>query len=416
MSKHAKTTDVMEDNPTMKIALISLSTPTFNNRGAASALPYHLIKGAGNDARFEVWTYNINHIPPVEVEETERALGVKIHVLHQPWWMTWMFRLHMAVLRMLLRYPYLHYLRLDDEACAEIRAFSPDKLWIYGEEIAYMANSFPGLPCVATMPDCESMYYHRLLGKDFATRSLPQIFRYAWAYWQYRGMERAMRHSNALFHFVGRQDTAFFKEVCPETKAVFLPHPLYAHRDKTIHFHQPKVRLLFAGRYDFYCQHGSDRLLNAMIAADDLKSAFDVTFLGKGWEAWVARLTKAGWTCRHIAFAPDYIEELQKHDIQVNAIDVGTGTKGKVLDAIANGLLEMGSPYALENIDVEDGNSCVIFHDAEEAVAKLRDIHADVARYEAMAVKGHDAVLRTHDAAECARELFFQDGGNDARQ
>ena len=396
----------MEDNPTMKIALISIPTPTFNNRGAASALPYHLIKGAGNDARFEVWTYNINHIPPVEVEETERALGVKIHVLHQPWWMTWMFRLHMAVLRMLLRYPYLHYLRLDDEACAEIRAFSPDKLWIYGEEIAYMANSFPGLPCVATMPDCESMYYHRLLGKDFATRSLPQIFRYAWAYWQYRGMERAMRHSNALFHFVGRQDTAFFKEVCTEANAVFLHHPLYAHRDKTIRFHQPKVRLLFAGRYDFYCRHGSDRLLEAMLAVADLKSAFEVTFLGKGWEAWADRLCKAGWTCHHIAFAPNYIEELHKHDIQVNAIDVGTGTKGKVLDAIANGLLEMGSPYALENIDVTDGDSCVLFHDADEAVAKLRDIHADVARYEAMAVKGRDAVLRAHDAAGCARELF----------
>ena len=406
MSKHAKTTDGMEDNPTMKIALISISTPTFNNHGAASALPYHLIKGAGDKARFEVWTYNVNHISPAEVDETERAFGVKIHVLHQPWWMTWMFRLHMAVLRMLLRYPYLHYLRLDDEARAEIRAFAPDKLWIYGEETAHLARLFPDIPCVVTMPDCESLHYHRLLGKDFATRSLSQIMRYAWAFWQYRCMERDMRHSHALFHFVGRQDAAFFREVCTEANAVFLHHPLYAHRDKTIRFHQPKVRLLFAGRYDFYCRHGSDRLLEAMLAAADLKSAFEVTFLGKGWEAWADRLCKAGWTCHHIAFAPDYIEELQKHDIQVNAIDVGTGTKGKVLDAIANGLLEMGSPYALENIDVTDGDSCVLFNNADEAVAKLRDIHADVARYEAMAVKGRDAVLRAHDAAGCARELF----------
>lgn len=406
MIKHAKTTDGMEDNYTMKIALISIPTPTFNNHGAASALPYHLIKGAGDKARFEVWTYNVNHISPAEVDETERALGVKIHVLHQPWWMTWMFRLHMAVLRMLLRYPYLHYLRLDDEARAEIRAFAPDKLWIYGEETAHLARLFPDIPCVVTMPDCESLHYHRLLGKDFATRSLSQIMRYAWAFWQYRCMERDMRHSHALFHFVGRQDAAFFREVCTEANAVFLHHPLYAHRDKTIRFHQPKVRLLFAGRYDFYCRHGSDRLLEAMLAAADLKSAFEVTFLGKGWEAWADRLCKAGWTCHHIAFAPNYIEELQRHDIQVNAIDVGTGTKGKVLDAIANGLLEMGSPYALENIDVTDGDSCVLFHDADEAVAKLRDIHADVARYEAMAVKGRDAVLRAHDAAGCARELF----------
>ena len=36
--------------------------PTFNNRGAASALPYHLIKGAGDKATFEVWSFNSNHV------------------------------------------------------------------------------------------------------------------------------------------------------------------------------------------------------------------------------------------------------------------------------------------------------------------------------------------------------------------
>ena len=138
----------------MKIALISIPMPTFNNRGAASALPYHLIKGAGKDARFEVWTYNSNHIPPSDVAETERALGVKIHILRQPWWMAWMFRLHVAVLRMLLRYPYLRYLRLDAKVRAAIRAFAPDKLWIYGEEIAHFADIFPDVPAVATITAC----------------------------------------------------------------------------------------------------------------------------------------------------------------------------------------------------------------------------------------------------------------------
>ena len=230
--------------------------------------------------------------------------------------------------------------------------------------------------------------------------------RYALAFWQDRGMERDMRRYKATFHFVGRQDAAFFKEVCPRAKAVFLPHPLYAHRDKVIRFHKPMIRLLFAGRYDFYCQHVSDRLLEAMMTADDLKNRYAVTFLGKGWETWAERLANAGWTCQHIAFAPDYIEELQRHDIQGNAIDVGTGTKGKVLDAISNGLLAMGTPLALENIAVTPHESCVLFEHPSEAIAALRDIPADVAKYEAMAEKGRSAVLKVHDAAECARVLF----------
>lgn len=390
----------------MKIALISIPTPTFNNRGAASALPYHLIKGAGEKAKFEVWSYNSNHVSADEVEETERALGVRVHVMRQPRWMAWMFKLRLAVLRVLLRYPYLRYLRLGDKALASIHDYAPDMVWIYGEETACFARFFPDIPCVVTMPDCESLHYHRLLGKDFATLSLPQVMRYAVAFWQYRGMERDMRRYKATFHFVGRQDAAFFCEVCPEAKVVFLPHPLYAHRDKAIRFHKPMIRLLFAGRYDFYCQHGSDRLLEAMLATEGLKKNYVITFLGKGWEMWTARLTNAGWTCQHIAFAPDYIEELQRHDIQVNAIDVGTGTKGKVLDAISNGLLVMGTPLALENIAVTPGESCVLFNNPSEAIAVLSDIPGNMAKYEAMAVRGRAAVLKEHDAAKCARELF----------
>ncbi len=390
----------------MKIALITLSTPTFNNCGAASALTYHLIKGTGDKATFEVWSYNINHIPAAGVEETERALGVRVHIMRRPRWMTWMLKLHLTVLRVLMSYPLPRYIRLSAAAHAEILAYAPDKVWVYGEEIAHLTRLFPNIPCVATMPDCESLYYHRMLGKDFATLSLPQVMRYALAFWQYRGMERAMRGYRATFHFVGLQDAVFFREVCPDAEALFLPHPLYAHRDKIICFRQPMVRLLFASRYDHFCQHGSDRLLEAMLAAYDLKDHFAVTFLGKGWETWAARLSDAGWTCQHIAFAPDYIEELQRHDIQVNAIDVGAGTKGKVLDALANGLLAMGTPLALENIAVTPGESCVLFNQPSEAIAVLRDIHANVAKYEAMARKGRDAVLKVHDAAECARKLF----------
>ena len=45
----------------MRLTLISLSTPTFNNTRAASALPYHLILAAKGfwDVKIDIYSYNI---------------------------------------------------------------------------------------------------------------------------------------------------------------------------------------------------------------------------------------------------------------------------------------------------------------------------------------------------------------------
>lgn len=394
----------------MHISLITLSTPTYNNVRAASALPYHLIMGAKEqgDIDFEVYSYNINEIDAAGIAETERALGVKIQLLHKPGWMTWIFRLHLGILRILLKFPYLSYLRVPEETIKKIKSSNPDIIWIYGEEIAGIVKKFEGFKRVVTMPDCESMFYYRMLRQRWATKHLTQILRYAFAYWQYRSMERRNCRADVIYHFVGEADAEFFKNMNPGSKAIFLRHPLYAYNDsKMIAFSEPKIKLLFAGRYDFYCQHGSDELLHAMIGRKlDLINNFEITFLGKGWETWNKRLKTAGFVSSHIKFASDYIEELQKHDIQINAIDVGTGTKGKVLDAISNGLLSFGTNYALENVAVRNGESCVQYSTVEEAMDRLVDICAHRNEYEQMAETGRRLVLQEHDRGKIADKIF----------
>ena len=97
----------------------------------------------------------------------------------------------------------------------------------------------------------------------------------------------------------------------------------------------------------------SDTLVECLTNTPDiteLKKNYTITFLGKGWERHVKDLRSSGYEVNHIKFAPNYIEEINKHDIQITPISIGTGTKGKVLDAVANGLLVIGSWYALENI------------------------------------------------------------------
>ena len=108
----------------------------------------------------------------------------------------------------------------------------------------------------------------------------------------------------------------------------------------------------------------------------------------------------------HITFAPDYIEEICKHDIQITPITIGTGTKGKVLDALANGLLVIGTPYALENVAVKNRESCIEYQYPHEVISVLQDIPHNIQAYELMAKKGQQQVLREHARTKVAYELF----------
>ena len=394
----------------MKLTLISLSTPTFNNYRAASALPYHLISSVKKSfsASVEVYSYNINELNIAQVGQVEKELNITIHLLDKPKWLKMMMKLHLVFLRVSLKYPLYSYCRLSQKHIDSIKSTHSDIIWIYGEELAGHSKYFDGSKCIVTMPDCESFYYYRMLRQPWATLRLLQIMKYSFAYWQYKSLERHFCKEHVTYHFVGKEDAEFFKIMNSQADSLFLRHPLYAYNsEKTIKFHQPKIKLLFTGRYDFYCQHGSDDFLSELAKnCNVLSSYFEITFLGKGWGAWNEKLHEVGFQSQHISFAPDYIAELQNHDIQVNAIDVGTGTKGKVLDGIANGLLIIGTPYALENISVKNGESCVMVFNGIDFIQSLYVIKNNVSLYESIAKKGQEKVLLEHNTKDIAKSLF----------
>ena len=390
----------------MKIALISLSTPTFNNVRAASALPYHLIDGS-KEHQFKIYSFDVNHVEKDEQEKTKKALHVELNILSRPKWITRMFRFHLAFLRVFLKYPFSCYYNLPHHIIKEIKRWNPDKIWIYGEELAGLAEHFYGIETTLTMPDCESMYYHRLLSKRFATQELSQILRYSIAYYQYRSMEQNLWYKDVKYHFVGKADEEFYKEINPQANAIFLPHPIYGYADKrTIRFHQPKIKILVAGRYDIYMQEACDDAFQVFLDNKEFINHYEITFLGKDWDNWCKQLKECGYNSQHVRFAPDYIEELVKHDIQLSPISVGTGTKGKVLDAFANGLMVIGTPFALENIQVENGKACVCYQTPEELKHYLQQIPIHLNEYEMMAKAGKECVLDYHDKKKIAFYLF----------
>lgn len=401
----------------MKIVLISLSTPTLYNVRAASALPYHLLKGLQEIENVEtvIYSFNINELSSADQSAVEQELNTKIHIVKPPRWIKWMFRLKLSFLRVFMRYPVCAYYGIQEGLVQDISEFKPDCVWIYGEELSHIANKFGGLRRIVTMPDCESLYFYRLLSKPWVRNSFLGKVRALFGFTQYNRYEKDsnVADHNLTYHFVGKEDARFYKENNPFSQVVFLPHPLYEYNEtRKIGFHHP-LRVLFAGRYDLYCKHGADSLLQELETQsrtegcnDILCKRVEVTFLGKGWDDWVSKLRKAGLGVRHINFVDDYISEICNHDIQVNTIDVGTGTKGKVLDAIANGLLEIGTKYSLENIDVSSPESCILYSEPQEFISTLMDIVNRPSLYEEKARLGMTQVRVTHDRCRIARALF----------
>lgn len=391
-----------------KLTLISLSTPTPFNCGTASALPYHLAKYRDGGMDLEIYSFNINHIEQEMQEESEKELNAKIHIISLPWWYKWMFKLHLLFMRVFLRYPIMAYLRLPKDVKKQIQEANPDAIWIYGEDIARVARLFPGKRCVVTTPDCEALYYYRELSHRGQFTRLMPLLKNALMYGKYARMAEDFPTENVRYHLVGKEDCEFLRNINPKVGATFINHPHYDYSDKKIiKFSRPKIKLLVAGRYDFYMQDKCDELFEAMKkASDDLKQHFMITFLGKDWNVWKDKLSSVGYVVNHIQFVPNYMEELIKHDIQITPIGVGTGTKGKVLDAFANGLMVMGTLRALENIQVIPGESCILYDIPDEAIESLRDIAANSQKYEEMAEHGREAVLMHHGRERVAQQFF----------
>ena len=382
--------------------------PTATNYGAASALPYHLIKFRRAGIDVLIYSFNINHASETIISETERVLGVRIRIIPLPNWYNWMFKFHLLFLRVFLKYPFMSYITLPKSIKLEIDQVCPDGIWIYVEELTKIACLFNDSICVITTPDSEAMYYYRVLAKRSVVMKIKSLIKYSLMYRKYSRMEASFPFGeNIIYHLVGKEDRIFMSQMNPHIKSVFINHPHYDFSlEKKIHFSIPKINILIAGRYDFYMQDKCDEMLNVFINNKKLISSYKITFLGKGWNVLVKKMLLCGYEIVYKEYVDNYLEELIKHDIQLTPIGLGTGTKGKVLDAFANGLMVIGTLRALENIAVKSGESCVQYDSEIELLNVLIDIPLKRKKYEQIAERGRIAVLKKHDREIISNSFF----------
>lgn len=392
----------------MRICLISFCTPTSFNCGAPSALPYHLAKFREKGISLDIYSFNSNHISEDGIKQSEEELDAPITILPEPLWYRLMFALHLSFIRIFLKYPFLSYLPIPKSIVKGINERQYDGIWIYGEELSHQSKLFLGKKCVVLGPDCQALYYFRAFGQRFVFSDTLSMIKNFMMYMKSTALAKDLPSENMQYQLVGEEDRDYLKALNPRVKVDFLHHPHYDYSDKkVIKFSQPKIKLLVAGCYDYYMKDKCDEVFVAMEeVAKDLKGSFVITFLGKDWDDWKEKLSAVGYEVVHIRFAPEYMEELVKHDIQITPIGVGTGTKGKVLDAFANGLMVIGTLRALENIHVVNGESCILYDKPEEAINALRDIAANPHKYEQMAEAGREAVLNYHGRERVAKQIF----------
>ncbi len=416
----------------MKICMITTMTPASENIRGTSALPYHLIKGSP-DHDFTIYTFNNNQLSDEKIHEVEQELGATIKKVPLPKWFTLVFRFHLLFIRLFLKYPIHHYVKLPQPYVEEVKAMKPDVVWVYGAEWSKVVNQFKGYQRIHTLPDSEALYYYRMLGQRFVTHDWKTFWRCAFMYPKFLALERDYSTETTIhYHLVGEEDANFLKKMNPGIQAHFIRHPHYEtaklYENETLRheneneddnkksFHQPKIKVVIAGQYNLYMRQSADELveqlsvIGSQLSGPDqnspLTTHYHITFLGKGWEKHVETLRSAGYEVEHIRFAPDYIEEICKHDIQITPIAIGTGTKGKVLDALANGLLVIGTPYAMENIAVKHGESCIEYRTPQEVIEVLKDIPQNIRKYEDMALAGRNAILKYHGRTVVSQTLF----------
>lgn len=395
----------------MRIVEVTLSTPTAENYRGATALGYHLAKYRSSGIELHIFTFNYNGVSPQRIATIADELNCSITIMKQPWWLQWALRL--LAIRMVLRYPVLCYMRLGRNIVDRVKALNPDGVWINSEELGGIARQLKQYKIVHTLPDCESLYYKRCieLRSQLGAVRRSQQLRNRVMRPKYRRLERHLMGGGMVrYHLVGEADAKELRYINPQADARFIRHPHYdvQHPLKDIDFsHSGKMRLLLAGQNNLYMAQRGNRLIDALTAnAGALAQHYEFTFLGRGWNALAQRLVDAGWDVKVIEFAPDYITEVCRHDVQLTPITIGTGTKGKVLDALANGLLVMGTYYALENIAVHNGKECIVYDDEQVVVDALTDMAAHPKRYEEMARVGRDAVLRHHDRGAVSAQFF----------
>lgn len=386
----------------MKIVFFSPLLPTPDNLNGASALMFHLLKYRDYHIELMIISTNANRANSELIDHVSKELNADIYI--EPRSLTNKIRMYSKlndVLNIFRKNPvgYEAYYKLSHRCFTKIHVYSPDLIWLYPCTYLGVANQLRDYKLLVSGCDCDALHISRLLRDSyvFDNRTEKQELK------KYRMRIDSIKswnsRPNSYIYLVGKTDEEYFKTIAPNANVKFFQHPHYNLIDKDISFRKDKMKVLVSGKFDVYTYSDSKEMVDALCASTNrlIRKSFDFVFLGKGWDKHIEKLQNAGFSVRHQGWVEDYVTFISDFDVQLFPISVGTGTKGKVLDALSTGILCVGSQYAFENIAVKPTESCLLYKNAAEIPSILEDVFLKKEHYENVAKNGRVNIRKYHN-------------------
>lgn len=392
----------------MKILLITDFLPTIDNYRGPSSLCFYLLKSMNTNHNIKVITTNANKVPVELVKKAEEDLGIKYDIIPRNFWMKLITSSKTGALFTPIfgnSYGYLSRYSLSLNIMKEIDEYNPDIIYIYPYHLIKVAEQMcPKYKTVVIGPDCSVLGALRRMSDNYVYDK-NEYETLSQSYLKRIKIENKLASLNCYVALVGRADCEMFNIVTNSKKAFFLPHPHYGLRSKTIDFRSGKIKIVITGGYDSFTHSDVNKMVEALMNHPDSTLDCEFTFLGKSWKP-IVDLLKNHCKVSFKEWVENYDDEIIKYDAQIIPISYGVGTKGKVLDAMANGLLCIGSKYAMENIACKNEENCLIYHSSREIPSILKKICYEREKYMMIAEKGRECVRKYHSPSLCADILL----------
>lgn len=395
----------------MKIVLFTALLPTPDNYGGASALMYHLMKNRENNIDLLIVSLNDNNVNKDSINQISKEL--KATIIATPRTFFDKVKMYSKLNRVLncfrkARIDNAAYYKLPKSLIIKIDKFKPDLIWIYPCSFLGVVHQMKSYPILACGCDCEALHISRLLRDSYVIDKKlfkEELYKYQT---KFNNIIKWNTIPNAHIHLVGKTDEEYFKLIAPNAKVKFFQHPHYNLNNKTIDFNKNILKVIISGNFNLYTYSDTIKMIEAFCLCNSnvLRQNINFSFLGKNWEQHINKLNEYGYSAKKQGWVESYVEYIKDFDIQIFPISIGTGTKGKVLDALSTGLLCIGSQYAFENIAVKPNKSCVLYNKAEEIPALLENVFENKSYYENIAKHGKENVRYYHNPEYITKEIL----------